>query len=94
MWAEVVWAEVVWAEVVWAEVQRQIPLGTAVVKACKGGVLMRLYSNDLALTARYLCWFDCAFAIRRPEELRTAMMTLADALRKRTSCHTAHLREV
>jgi hypothetical protein len=38
---------------------------------------MRLYSTDLTVTARYLCWLDCPFVIRRPEELRAAVQALA-----------------
>lgn len=60
-----------------AEAQQHIPLGSAVLEAYDGGVLMRLYSTDLRLTARYLFWLDCPFVIRRPPELQTAMQALA-----------------
>lgn len=60
-----------------AEAQGYIPLGSAVLEACDGGVLMRLYSTDLTVTARYLCWLDCPFVIHRPPELRTAVQRLA-----------------
>lgn len=59
-----------------AEAQQHIPLGSAVLEGCAGGVLMRLYSTDLRLTARYLCLLDCPFVIRRPPELQTAVQAL------------------
>ena len=60
-----------------AEAQQRMPAGSAVLEECTDGVRMRLYSTDLTATARYLCWWDCPFVIRRPTELRTAMQTLA-----------------
>ncbi len=60
-----------------AEAQQRMPVGSAVFEECDYGVLMRLYSTDLTVTARYLCWWDCPIVIRRPQELRTAMRALA-----------------
>lgn len=71
------WLMEVLLEVELADAQQHIPLGSAVLEVCDGGVLMRLYSTDLTVTARYLCWLDCAFVIRRPQELRTAVQALA-----------------
>lgn len=62
------------------EAQQRMPAGSAVLEECADGVHMRLYSTDLTATARYLCWWDCPFVIRRPPELQTAMQELADSM--------------
>ena len=59
------------------EAQQYIPLGSAIFEEWENGVIVRLYSTDLALTARYLCWLTRPFVIRRPPELRTAVLALA-----------------
>jgi len=60
-----------------AEAQQYIPLGSAVFEEREAGTLIRLYSTDLALTARYLCLVDRPFVIRQPPELRVAVQALA-----------------
>jgi predicted DNA-binding transcriptional regulator YafY len=79
------WLVEILLEMALAEAQQHIPLGSAVLEACDGGVLMRLYSADLMVTARYLCWLDCAFVIRRPPALRTAVLALAGELTDRAN---------
>jgi hypothetical protein len=79
------WLVEILLEMELAEAQQHIPLGSAVLEACDGGVLMRLYSTDLAVTARYLCWLDCAFVIRRPPALRTAVLALAAEITDRAN---------
>lgn len=59
------------------EAQQYIPLGSATFEECENGVLIRLYSTDLALTARYLFWLTRPFVIHRPPELRAAVLALA-----------------
>lgn len=59
------------------EAQQYIPLGSAIFEECENGVLIRLYSTDLALTARYLFWLTRPFVIHRPPELRAAVLALA-----------------
>ncbi len=71
------WLVEILLELELAEAQQHIPLGSAVLEGCNGGVLMRLYSTDLRVTARYLFWLDCPFVIRRPPELRTVVQALA-----------------
>jgi len=71
------WLVEILLEMSLAEAQQYIPLGSAVLEGCADGVLMRLYSTDLRLTARYLCLLDCPFVIRRPPALRTAVQALA-----------------
>ncbi|MBX3013697.1 MAG: transcriptional regulator [Caldilineaceae bacterium] len=60
-----------------AEAQQYIPLGSAVFAEQEEGTLIRLYSTDLAVTARYLCLVDHPFVIRQPPELRAAVQALA-----------------
>lgn len=60
-----------------AEAQQHIPPGSAVFEESGEGVIMRLYSTDLRVTARYLLWLDCPFVIHRPQELRATVLTIA-----------------
>ncbi|MCB0062166.1 MAG: transcriptional regulator [Caldilineaceae bacterium] len=71
------WLVEILLETTLAEAQQRMPPGSAVLEECAEGVLMRLYSTDLAVTARYLGWWDCSFVICRPPELRTATQELA-----------------
>ncbi len=71
------WLVEILLETTLAEAQQRMPPGSAVLEECTEGVLVRLYSTDLTITARYLCWWDCPFVIRRPPELRKAMQELA-----------------
>lgn len=59
------------------EAQQYIPLGSAIFEECANGVIVRLYSTDLALTARYLFWLTRPFVIQRPPELQSAVLALA-----------------
>lgn len=74
------WLVEIMLETTLADVQRYIPPGSAVFEECENGVLMRLYSADLRNTARYLCLLEFPFAIRRPHELREALLEIAAAM--------------
>lgn len=82
------WLVEVWLEISLTEAQHHIPQGTAMLEEYDDGVLMRLYSNDLRVTARYLCWLDCAFIIHQPNELRAAVIEIVDQIRKQAQCTT------
>jgi predicted DNA-binding transcriptional regulator YafY len=71
------WRVEVLLEMPLTEVQRHIPPGSAVFEEHEAGVIMRLYSADLRITARYLIWLDCPFVIRRPAELRITVQAIA-----------------
>jgi predicted DNA-binding transcriptional regulator YafY len=71
------WLAEIELEMPLAEAQRYIPPGSAVLEESDRGVIMRFYSTDLQISARYLFWLDCPFVIRRPPELRAAVLALA-----------------
>jgi predicted DNA-binding transcriptional regulator YafY len=60
-----------------ADVRQHIPPGSAVFEEIDSGVVMRFYSTNLQVSARYLFWLDCPFVIRRPHELRAAVLAIA-----------------
>jgi predicted DNA-binding transcriptional regulator YafY len=57
--------------------QQRIQPGAAVLEQSTEGVIMRLHSGNLALTARYLLLLEWPFVIRQPQELRTALLAIA-----------------
>jgi predicted DNA-binding transcriptional regulator YafY len=61
-----------------SEVQRQIPPGSAIFEERTNGVIIRFYSDDLNVTARYLLLLGCPFVIHRPTELQEAMQALVN----------------
>lgn len=71
------WLVEILMEMTVAEARRHLPPGSAIFEESDDGVIMRLYSIDLRVTARYLLWLDCPFVIRRPPELRTIILTIA-----------------
>jgi predicted DNA-binding transcriptional regulator YafY len=71
------WLVEIMLEMSLADLRQHIPPGSAVFEEIDSGVLMRFYSTNLHLSARYLFWLDCRFVIRRPHELRATVLAIA-----------------
>jgi predicted DNA-binding transcriptional regulator YafY len=74
------WEVEVLIEATLAEVRRRIPPAVANLAEADGGVLMRARAERLDGMARMLAGLEWPFVIRRPDELRTAVVTLAQHL--------------
>ena len=68
-----------------AEAKQLIPPGGAVFEEREDGVLMRFYSTDLTISARYLFWLNCPFVIHRPQELRAAALSITEEVAARVN---------
>lgn len=71
------WSVEILVETTVEEAERRIPRGYAVFEDTAEGVIMRLHTTDLAMTARYLLWLRCPLVIRQPSELREALRVVA-----------------
>jgi predicted DNA-binding transcriptional regulator YafY len=67
------WSVEVLLEAVLGEARQQVPSIGTTLKEVPGGVLMRSSTSDLEWMARVLAGLDCAFAVRKPPELREAL---------------------
>ena len=62
------------------EARRRIPRTAGDPEETDGGVLLRIRSDDLDSTARWLALFGWRFTVRRPEELRPSLRRVAQTL--------------
>jgi predicted DNA-binding transcriptional regulator YafY len=62
------------------EARRRIPRTVGDPEETEGGVLLRLRSDDLDATARWLAVFGWPFTVRKPEELRASVGRVAETL--------------
>ena len=59
---------------------QRVPGTMAELAAAEGGTLLRMRVSSLDWTATVLAGLDCAFTIRRPQELRPSVRALAGRL--------------
>ena len=62
------------------EARRRIPRTVGDPEETVGGVLLRIHSDDLDSTARWLALFGWRFTVRRPEELRLSLRKVAQTM--------------
>jgi predicted DNA-binding transcriptional regulator YafY len=63
------------------EAMRRIPATLAELADDAGGTLLRMRVNSLDWMATILAGLGCGFTIRRPDELRASVRSLAERLR-------------
>jgi len=64
------------------EAQAAVPATIATLEACPEGVVLRCTRNDLDATARFLVSLGLPFTVRRPAELRDALLRLAATIER------------